>query len=140
MASDLGAYQVRPADLPKTRPAMALMISGSSSRGPVPGLATPSLAVLSIDGGPVFAGHLRHRRAVLECQRLQHGGFQDPAQPAQSPDIPGAALPRLPSSAFTTGLLRGRFTTERPDRLSVAAIAVIISVMCRPARSLSRTR
>src|SRR5882757_5360549 len=35
MVCGLGVYQVRPADLSETRPAMALMVSGSKSRRPV---------------------------------------------------------------------------------------------------------
>ena len=33
--------------------------------------------------------HLRHRRAVLARQGLEHGCLHDPAQPVQAPDVPG---------------------------------------------------
>ena len=36
-----------------------------------------------------LARHLRHRRAVLAGQGLEHRGLHDPAQPVQSPDVPG---------------------------------------------------
>src|SRR3954470_3372348 len=57
-----------------------------------PGFETPPFAMRGVNGGPVFAGHLRHRRAVLECQGLEHGGFHDPAQPGQSPDVAGGQV------------------------------------------------
>ena len=41
------------------------------------------------DRGLEASRHLRHRRAVLACQRFEHGGLHDPAQPVQSVNVTG---------------------------------------------------
>src|SRR5205823_14204947 len=56
------------------------------------GLEASPVAVRGVDGGPILAGHRRDRRAVLERQRLEHGGLHDPAQPGQSPDVAGGQV------------------------------------------------
>ena len=52
-------------------------------------LEAGSQPVRCLDLGLVFGRHLRHRRAVLACQGLEHGGLHDPAQPMQPVDVPG---------------------------------------------------
>ena len=53
------------------------------------GLETGPGPVRGDGDGLVLAGHLRHRRAVLGGQRLEHGGFRCPPQPVQPGDVPG---------------------------------------------------
>ena len=45
--------------------------------------------VRRLDRGPVLAGHLRDRRAVLAGQRLEQRGLHHPVQPVESVDVAG---------------------------------------------------
>ena len=53
------------------------------------GLVTGTRPVLGGDGGLVLAGHLRHRRAVLAGQGLQHRHLSRAVQPVQFMNVPG---------------------------------------------------
>ena len=53
------------------------------------GLEARSWPMRCVDLGLVTGRHLRHRRAVLAGQGLEHGGLHDPTQPVESKDITG---------------------------------------------------
>ena len=55
------------------------MLASKQVRGPC------GVSILAL----CLARHLRHRRAVLAGQRLEHRGLHDPPQPVQPADVTG---------------------------------------------------